>query len=115
MTARPPLYAFTKTGVAVHLIQVARPEWTLCHVWVYQVPVAALQPINPTLCPRCAQRSTAVEFVLAPPSTTGVCPVCVSDEDLDAAGRISQHKQMLGTARTDVDCDGAGELPDGDA
>lgn len=45
----------------------------------------------------------------------GVCPVCVSEEDLDDDGRIAPHKQVLGLARTDVDCPGAGHLPEVDA
>ena len=45
----------------------------------------------------------------------GVCPVCVSEEDVDAVGRIAGHKQMLGYVRTDVDCGGGGQLPDGES
>jgi hypothetical protein len=45
---------------------------------------------------------------------TGVCPVCVSEEDLDADGRIGPHKQIRGITRTDIDCAGAGQLPDGE-
>jgi hypothetical protein len=97
-----------------HLIRPGRPGYTLCKRMVVSVP--ELQPATPAnVCPDCVQRAEhGAPYLPASTPMTGVCPVCVSEEDLDEQGLIKPHKQMYGSKRTDVDCDGAGEKPEAD-
>jgi hypothetical protein len=44
----------------------------------------------------------------------GVCPVCLSVEDLDDQGLIADHKVLYGAARRGDDCTGKGQPPEVD-
>lgn len=104
----PPLLGYTaKEGL--HIASDADQTVALCRAELVSVPT--LQPPLVDVCQNCLRQLAGVK-----PATerlrTGVCPECVSEEDLDAAGLIPPHKQMLGLRRSEIDCIGEGQQPE---
>ncbi|MCW6003918.1 hypothetical protein K1W54_04880 [Micromonospora sp. CPCC 205371] len=106
-----PLLSYGWGGEWPHIVSAADPRRALCGVGLVVPPV--LQPSLESAHPQCKNLLGKVDAATAI-APTGVCPVCVSEEDLDEDGRIKAHKQMYGGRRTDVDCDGAGQKPEDD-
>lgn len=104
-----PLLAYAWSGEWPHIVSAADPQRALCGAGLVEPPV--LQPPLTSAHPKC--RNLLGKVPAAPAiAPTGTCPVCVSEEDLDEDGHIKAHKQLHGLARTDVDCDGAGQKPE---
>lgn len=107
-----PLLGYAPTYETPHVVSLTDRGKAICGSAIDTIP--EIQPPLTSADPRCRNLLGKVAYARNP-VLTGVCPVCVSDEDLDDKGRIVAHKQVLGIARTDVDCDGAGQLPDGES
>lgn len=106
-----PVLGYPRQAELPHIVSLADKTRALCSAVIETIP--EIQPPLHTACPKCRNLLGKIPY-RRDTAVTGVCPVCVSDEDLDDEGRIKPHKQMLGTARTDIDCGGAGEFSDGD-
>lgn len=104
----PPQLGYTdKDGL--HIVSDADKTAALCRAELVSVPL--LQPPFEHVCQNCLRKLAGVKPATEP-MRTGVCPVCVSEEDLDDNGLIGSHNQMYGTRRTDEKCPGKGMAPE---
>jgi hypothetical protein len=107
-----PLLGYPDQSDIPHVVSAADEGRAICGAELV-LPHPVLQPGIAAVDPKCRNRLTKVPYAVARP-LTGICPECVSEEDLDERGLIAPHKQMLAGRRTDVDCVGAGQKPEAD-
>jgi hypothetical protein len=106
-----PLLGYSPQYETPHVVSVADKAKAICGAAIDTIP--EIQPPLASADSRCRNLLGKVPYARNP-TLTGVCPVCVSEEDLDGDGQVVPHKQMYGGKRSDVDCAGAGELPEVD-
>jgi hypothetical protein len=107
-----PLLGYPDQSEIPHVVSGADEGRAICGAELV-LPHPVLQPGIAAVDPKCRNLLPKSTYAVAR-ALTGICPECVSEEDLDERGLIAAHKQMRGGRRTDVDCVGAGQKPEAD-
>jgi hypothetical protein len=107
-----PLLGYPDQSEIPHVVSAADERRAICGAELV-LPHPVLQPGIDGVDPKCRNLLPKSAYAVVLP-LTGICPECVSEEDLDEQGLIAPHKQMRGGRRTELDCVGAGQKPEAD-
>jgi hypothetical protein len=105
-----PLLAYPHESETPHVVSAVDSMRAICGAEL-EVPHPVLQPGIAAVDPKCRNLLPKVPYAVALP-LTGICPGCLSEEDLDEQGLIMPHKVLYGDTRLAEDCDGAGQKPE---